>query len=150
MRVEWTEEFDRWLTRIEDKAAAGDAHANRQLDYVAAELSLLRDLRAAPVREKETAQLKWVRQHRTYEIWRVSHRYDSDVAIRLSVWFPPDEDTVVVTVFGGNKKRIGDAFYNSVGPRADAAIQSWLLQRSLDKKEGETDGDSEEDAQGLR
>jgi len=33
VRVEWTDEFDRWLSRIEEQAEAGDEHANRQLDY---------------------------------------------------------------------------------------------------------------------
>lgn len=34
-----------------------------------------------------------------------------------------------MTVFGGDKKRIGDVFYTSVGSRADAAIDRWLRQQ---------------------
>ena len=44
VRVEWTDEFDLWLSRIEEQAEAGDEQANRQLDYIAAELQLLREL----------------------------------------------------------------------------------------------------------
>jgi hypothetical protein len=35
---------------------------------------------------------------------------------------------VVVVLFAGDKARIGDAFYNSVGTRADALIQQWKRQ----------------------
>jgi len=143
VRVEWTDEFDLWLSRIEEQAEAGDEQANRQLDYIAAELQLLRELDIAPGRDDETAQLKRVRQRRRYEVWRVSHRFDEAVAIRLICWFPPDTDTVVVTVFGGDKKRIGDAFYNSVGTRADAAIDRWLRQQD-ENEDDESDGGGDE------
>ena len=136
-----TDEFDGWLSRIEEQAATGDERANRQLDYIAAELQLLRELDSAPGREDETAQLERVRQSRRYEVWRVSHRFDEAVAIRLICWFPPDTDTVVVTVFGGDKKRIGDAFYNSVGVRADAAIDRWLRQQDEYEDDESGDGD---------
>lgn len=142
MRVEWTDEFDDWLARIEKQAEAGDERANRQLDYVAAELQLLRELHTAPRADDETAQLKRVRQRRRYEVWRVSHRFDEVVAVRLICWFPPDIDMVVITLFGGDKKRIGDAFYNSVGPRADAAIDRW--RREQDEYDDESDGDHDD------
>jgi hypothetical protein len=109
VRVEWTDEFDLWLSRIEERAEGGDEHAERQLDYIAAELQILRDVTAPPTWDAETAQLMRVRQSRRYEVWRVSHRFDAKVAIRLICWFPPQTDSVVVTVFGGDKKRIGDA-----------------------------------------
>jgi hypothetical protein len=32
---------------------------------------------------------------------------------------------VVVALFAGDKARIGDAFYNSVGGRADGLIDQW-------------------------
>lgn len=148
MRVEWTDEFDHWLARLETQVEQGNEHASRQLDYVAAELAFLRDLEDAPQRDDETAQLKWVRQHGKHEIWRVSHRFDRAVAIRLIVWFAADEDTVVVTVFAGDKKRIGDAFYTSAGTRADAAIERWLYERdhagsprgNADEEEGDDNG----------
>lgn len=144
MRVEWTDEFDRWLTRVEQRAAAGDAYAARQLDYIAAELQLLRELPGAPAEDEESAQLKRVRQSRRHQVWRVSHRFDEQVAMRLICWFPPGADTVVVTVFAGDKKRIGDVFYNSVGPRADAAIDSWLRQQGP-ARDDEGDGHGEDD-----
>lgn len=143
MRVEWTDEFDLWLSRIERQAEADNEQADRQLDYIAAELQLLRELDTAPGRDDETAQLKRVRQRRRYEVWRVSHRFDEAVAIRLICWFPPETDTVVVTVFGGDKKRIGDAFYNSVGTRADAAIDRWRGQQH-ENEDDESDGGGDE------
>lgn len=127
VRVEWTDEFDRWLAVVEKQAAAKDARAVLVLDYIAAELQLLMELTEPPTPESETAQLKRVRQRRIYQLWRVSHPFDPDVAVRLICWFPPDSDTVVVAVFAGDKKVIGDVFYSSVGPRADDAIGRWLF-----------------------
>ena len=146
MRVEWTDEFDLWLTRLEAKADTGDSYALRQLNYVAAELALLRNLQVAPSRDEETAQLKWVRQHGRHEVWRVSHRFDEEVAIRLIIWFPPGESTVVVTVFAGDKKRIGDVFSNSVGPRADAAVDRRLMRQEQEpQREDEKDGERDDE-----
>lgn len=78
-----------------------------------------------PTRDTETATLKWVRQSKRYPLWRVSHPYREGGAVRLICWFPPDSDTVVVALFAGDKARIGDVFYNSVGTRADALIDQW-------------------------
>lgn len=73
--------------------------------------------------------LKPVRQSRTHAVWRVSHRYIDGIAMRLIVWFPPDRpDTVVVVLFAGDKANMGDVFYNSVGTRADAAINTYMLE----------------------
>lgn len=58
-------------------------------------------------------------------MWRLSHPYNADVAVRLIVWFP-DDQTAVIALFAGDKARMGDIFYDSVGTRADAAIESWI------------------------
>jgi hypothetical protein len=60
-------------------------------------------------------------------VWRVAHPFVEGVAVRLIVWFPSD-DRVVVALFAGDKANIGDVFYDSVGSRADAAIDSWKYQ----------------------
>ncbi len=48
--------------------------------------------------------------------------FDHEVAVRLIVWFPEDEKAGVIVAFGGDEKKIGDAFYISAAARADAAI----------------------------
>jgi hypothetical protein len=55
----------------------------------------------------------------------VSHPYREGIAIRLICWFPAGSGTVVVALFAGDKARIGDVFYNSVGIRADGVIDQW-------------------------
>jgi len=65
-------------------------------------------------------------------VWRVAHPFDPVVAVRLIVWFPPAARTVVVALFAGDKARMGDVFYNSVGPRADAAIRGYLYMTSIE------------------
>lgn len=74
-----------------------------------------------------------MRQSKRYPVWRVSHPYREAVAVRLICWFPPGSDTVVVALFAGDKARIGDVFYNSVGTRADALIDQW--QREVERWE---------------
>jgi len=76
--------------------------------------------------------LKRVRQSKKYIVWRTAHPYDPDIAFRLICWFPPGSSTVVVALFAADKARIGDVFYNSVGTRADAAIQQWLNETQED------------------
>lgn len=73
--------------------------------------------------------LKWVRQSKRYPVWRTSHLYTAGVAVRVICYFPPERvDTVVVTLFAGDKATMGDVFYDSVGNRADALIDQWYRQ----------------------
>ena len=134
VRVELTNEIDRWLTRLEGQANGGNAHASEQLDYVTAALELLDDLTEPPT--TESVQLKRVRQSRQHQLWRTSHPFHRGIAIRLICWFPPDADSVVVAVLAGDKARIGDVFYDSVGTRADAAINTWLMHREEEEDRG--------------
>jgi hypothetical protein len=69
-----------------------------------------------------------VRQSRDFPVWRTAHPFDPDIAFRLICWFPPNSDTVVVALFAGDKSKIGDVFYDSVGTRADTAIRAWKFQ----------------------
>jgi len=50
-----------------------------------------------------------------------------------------------VTVFGGSKKRIGDAFYNSAGTRADAAIDSGADNKTKMRTDDSDGGGDEQD-----
>lgn len=125
MQIDWPADLDRWLTALEERDQRGDVHAGQALELVTAALKYLQDLQQSPTRETETATLKWVRQSKRYPLWRVSHPYREGIAIRLICWFPPGTDTVVVALFAGDKARIGDVFYNSVGARADGLIDQW-------------------------
>jgi hypothetical protein len=125
--IDWSREFGDYLDRLENQAEAGNERSGEMLDLINAQLGLLQQLPGAP--REETASLRRVQQSRKHEIWRVSHPYVEGLAVRLIVWFPDDEpDTAVVALFAGEKARIGDVFYNSVGTRADAAIESWKYQ----------------------
>ena len=53
----------------------------------------------------------------------MSHPFHEGFAVRLICWFPPDEGTVVVALFSGDKANMGDVFYDSVGSRADQIIE---------------------------
>jgi hypothetical protein len=133
MEIDWPKEFGSWLDQVEETVEGGDEHAKLVLRFVAEALTLLRELSAAPSRQSETADLKWVRQSRRYALWRISHPYHPKVAIRLICWFPPNADTVVVTLFAGDKARIGDIWYSSVANRADALIDQWKREVSHDQ-----------------
>ena len=122
--VDGPEEFFDWLDRTQNKAEGGDERARRQLGRAIDALNQLRTLQAPPA--VDMPDLKRVRQSKTYIVWRTAHPYDPEIAFRLICWFPPDSSTVVVALFAADKARMGDVFYNSVGARADAAIQLWL------------------------
>jgi hypothetical protein len=121
----------RWL---EADAKAGDRKARLTLVFTARALDRLRNLGEPPIKEAETATLRWIRQSRRYLLWRVSHAYHPEVAIRLICWFPPDSGKVVVALFGGDKARLGDLFYDSVSTRADPLIDQWKRETSYEEK----------------
>ena len=125
VEIDWPADFDRWLDDLDKKSGRGDERATETLILVTAALKHLEELEETPTRDTETATLKWVRQSKRFPVWRVSHPYREGFAVRLICWFPPDSDTVVVTLFAADKARIGDVFYNSVGDRADAYIEQW-------------------------
>jgi hypothetical protein len=134
--IDWTSEFDRWYDQLIERAEAGDARSVEQLGLVDAELGVLQDLRAAP--DADTPTLRRVSQSRRHRVWRVAHPFVPGIAVRLIVWFPPDRPgEAVVVLFGADKARMGDVFYDSVGPRADAVIDSYLFRTR-------TEGDSDE------
>lgn len=72
--------------------------------------------------------LKRVRQSGRHLVWRQSHPFEQGIALRLICWFP-DEATVVVALFAGEKASMGDVFYDMVGPRADQIIDQWLREQ---------------------
>lgn len=119
MIVDWSEEFDRWLSRAEEQGG-------RLLEVVTALLQALSELAARPA--DESATFKRVRQARRRELWRVAHPYDPQVAVRIICWFP-DDGHVVVALVGFDKKAIGDVFYASAAIRAEAMVDAWLRQR---------------------
>lgn len=127
MIVDWSSEFQRWLDALEAKADAGDPVAIKQVDFIDAGIEVLTELYGPPT--EDTAVLMRVRQQRKYPIWRVSHPFDDDVAVRLIVWFPEEGKAGVIVAFGGDKKKMGDVFYDSAASRADAAIDQWLRER---------------------
>jgi hypothetical protein len=126
--IDWPREFEAYWDRLEAKVESGDERARSELDFMLAELDVLAKLDAAPVRD--SASLKLVRQPKSYPVWRVSHPFHDGIAMRLIVWFPPDEPgTVVVALLAANKAQMGDVFYNSVGTRADDLINKWIYQK---------------------
>ncbi|CAN3131915.1 hypothetical protein ACNUDN_29250 [Mycobacterium sp. smrl_JER01] len=127
MLIDWSSEFDAYLTRLEESDQADD---QRRLDLLYAELEVLADLDGVPT--DDTATLKRVRQSRRYQVWRVAHPFEAGFAVRLIVWFPSDRE-VVVALFSADKANMGDVFYDSVGTRADAAIDSWKMQTDRER-----------------
>jgi hypothetical protein len=135
VQIDWPIDFGAWLDDLEARVEEGEAHAKQVLILVTAALKHLQELKEPPTRDTETATLRWIRQSKRYPLWRVSHPYRPGVAVRLICWFPPDSDTVVVALFAGDKARIGDVFYNSVGSRADGLIDQWKREAMRGRNE---------------
>jgi hypothetical protein len=132
--IDWPTDFGVWLDRLEASARSGDQHARATLVFAARALDQLRNLTKPPGKEAETATLRWVRQSRRYPLWRVSHAYHPQVAVRLICWFPPDTGTVVVALFAVDKARLGDVFYDGVAARADPLIDQWKRETGYEEK----------------
>ncbi len=115
VRIEASRDFSSWLSQIQQE----DGPARPQ---TLALLGYLRDIPERP--QEETATLKRVRQAKRHEIWRLAHPFDPEVAIRILCWFP-NPGTAVVALVGGDKVRIGDVWYDSATPRAEAAVDQW-------------------------
>jgi hypothetical protein len=132
--IDWPVEFGTWLDRLETDARAGDERARTVLVFVARALDQLRDLPEPPRQESETATLRWVRQSRRYPLWRVSHAYHPQAAVRLICWFPADTGTVVVALFAADKARLGDVFHDGVAARADPLVDQWKRETAYEEK----------------
>jgi hypothetical protein len=132
--IDWPVEFGTWLDRLETDARTGDERARTVLVFVARALDRLRNLTEPPRQESETATLRWVRQSRRYPLWRVSHAYHPQAAVRLICWFPPDTGTVVVALFAADKARLGDVFYDGVAARADPLVDQWKRETAYEEK----------------
>lgn len=115
MRIEAGREFCAWLGEVQKGTGPARTWALALLDH-------LRNLPERP--REETATLKRVRQARRHEIWRLAHPFDPDAAVRILCWFP-DQHTAVIALIGGDKVRIGDVWYDSATPRAEAAVDQW-------------------------
>jgi hypothetical protein len=128
MLIDWPRDFDRQYDRIE-----ADTSPDGQLrfEYLLALLDHLADLEVEP--SEDTATLKRVRQSRKYPVWRLAHPFNNAVAVRVIAWFPPNSSEVVVALFAGDKKNIGDVWYDAVGTRADQLIENWLRERKADQ-----------------
>jgi hypothetical protein len=119
---------------LRNEARSGDERSRLLLAFTARALDQLRNLTDPPSIETETATLRQVRQSRRYELWRVSHAYHPQVAVRLICWFPPESGTVVVTLFATDKAKMGDVFYDGVAARADPMIDQWKRETSYEEK----------------
>lgn len=117
--MDWTDEFDRWLTHAEEQGGL-------LLETATALLQALNELPAKPA--EESATFKRVQQARRHELWRVAHPFNPDVAVRLICWFPSDEE-VVIALVGFDKKTIGDVFYTSAAARGEALVDALLRQK---------------------
>jgi hypothetical protein len=120
--------------RLEEQARSGDQRSRTILTFTARALEQLRGLADPPGDDDETATLRKVRQSRRYQLWRVSHAYHPEVAVRLICWFPPESGTVVVAVFAAEKAKLGDVFYDSVAARADPMIDQWKRETGYEEK----------------
>ena len=100
MLLDWPEDFDRWLTAVEQ--AGGPVE-----EITLTLLAELARLDGEPV--AETATFKRVRQAKRHRLWRIAHPYEPDIAIRILFWF--ESDRLIVALVGFNKAKLGDVWY---------------------------------------
>ena len=112
--LDWPEDFDRWLTTIERAGGAIE-------EITLAMLEELSQLDGEPA--SETAALKRVRQAKRHRLWRISHPYEPDIAVRIIFWF--ESDVLVVALVGFDKAKLGDVWYTSATVRGEALVDQW-------------------------
>lgn len=122
MLIDWSREFDQWLSSIEERGG-------RARRWTAAMLAELQDLEKRPT--AESATYKRVRQARRHELWRVGHPFDDQVAVRIICWFP-DETTVVIALVL-DKAKHGDVWYDSAATRSEALVDQWLREHGQEQ-----------------
>lgn len=127
MEIHRSRQFKRWVDDLVARAKSRDQVALRTARHVYDELTYLQGLNGEP--DEDTATLKRVRQSGTYPVWRLSHPFDPQMAVRVIAWFDDESDDIVVTLLAADKAPMGDVFYDSVGTRADQAIQQWKLEK---------------------
>ena len=123
MELRRSQQFKTWVDALVSRAKSGDPSALLTARYAYDELDYLRQLTAPPT--EDTATLKRVRQSNRYKVWRLSHPFDQQMALRIICWFDDESDVVVVSLFANDKATMGDVFYDTVGSRADQAIDRW-------------------------
>jgi hypothetical protein len=124
------------MTSLEERANHNDTSVRKLKPLLDYELRLLEKLPGKPDKasEEDSPFLKWVRQSGKYEVWRVSHPFVPGAALRLIVWFTPTGEAVVI-LFGNDKAQMGDVFYDSLGSRADQAIERFIAQRKAEEND---------------
>lgn len=133
--IDWTGEFDRWYDQLIERAKAGDERSLEQLALVDAELGVLQDLRAAP--DVSTPTLRGFPSSPLSGLAagapvRPRRRDSADRLVSAGSPGPRGGGAV-----RRRQGRPGGAFYDSVGLRADAAIDSYLYLFHT-RTEGET------------
>ncbi|HKD87184.1 MAG TPA: hypothetical protein VKB62_01530 [Streptosporangiaceae bacterium] len=120
---------------IEEHARSGDQRSRTILAFTVRALDQLRNLAEPPGEANDAATLRRVRQSHRYPLWRVSHAFHPEVAVRLICWFPPEDGTVVVALYAAEKAKLGDVFYESVAARADPMIDQWIRETGYEEKQ---------------
>ena len=87
VEVHRSQQFKRWVDDLVVKAKAGDKRAIRMAKHVLDELNYIKELGREP--DEDTATLKRVRQSCKHQVWRLSHPFDEDIAVRIICWFDP-------------------------------------------------------------
>lgn len=118
MELLTTAAYQRWRRHV----VATDASGRTELLLLAMESELLA-LGRPPVVDRPS--LKRVRQARRHEIWRTSHPYREDRALRIIVWFP-DERRAVLALLGFDKARLGDVWYDRAAAEGQAMVDQIL------------------------
>lgn len=120
MRAAYTSEYTRFRERVlsEDKANRTGGTAL----LLAMEKAILA-LPHEPVEESVT--FKRVQQARKHRLWRVSHPYRPNIALRIILWFP-DPSSVVIALLGHNKAQTGDAWYGYAATQGQAIVDQYL------------------------
>jgi hypothetical protein len=118
--VDWTDEFDRWLTHAEQQGG-------RLLAVAVALLQALNDLPAKPEEGVRDLQARPAGTPARAVAGAPTHSIRRSPS-GSSAGSPSDEE-VVIALVGFDKKAIGDVFHASAAARGEAPADAWLRQK---------------------
>ena len=131
MEVEWGSQFEKALERARKEAESG-GNAELRYDQLLGLLRAVAKLETKPI--QESPRFKRVRQARRHELWRVAHRYNPRVAVRIIVWFPSSENAVLA-LFAFDKAKLGDIWYDRATRESEVILDQWRRENPEPTKE---------------
>lgn len=120
MDITWSDSFDHYIDRLDEEPST-----SQEQQMLAAVLDDINNLKEPP--KEESSHLCRAVGAKKHDIWRVSHPYNPEVAVRVLIWFTPNGDAVLLAGGGDKlKDRYDGQWYQFAIPQAEQEVDNFL------------------------